>query len=135
MHICQKSGNTRITPIFPSNIDTVITWCHGKDALDAERTSTSQVEAQKPEITFHITEHLKPVQNELNTQIPSHTLDCMKAAHTQLGKLDMQKIHQKSQINQDLNLVFKENFKVKFQTMKSTYTGQISQIGGFMGML
>jgi len=37
MHICQKSGNTRITPIFPSNIDTVITWCHGKDALDAER--------------------------------------------------------------------------------------------------
>ena len=59
----------------------------------------------------------------------------MKQAHGQLGKLDMQTIHQKSQINQDSNFVFKENLQVKFQTLKSTYTGQIASIGGFFGML
>ena len=134
MHICQKSGNTRIQPIFPSNIDSIITWCHGKDTLEAYRTpETKQVETS--EITFHITEHLKPVQNELNTVIPSHTLDCMKQAHSQLGKLDITTIHQKSPINQDSKLIFKENFSLKFQTMKSTYTGQIVQTGGIFGML
>lgn len=33
LHICQRSGNTRIPPIFPSKIDTIITWDYGYDAL------------------------------------------------------------------------------------------------------
>ena len=79
MHVCQKSGNTSIQPIFPSNIDTIITWCHGIDTLEDYKMSANK--PQKSEIPYLITENLKPVHNELCTAIPRHTLDCMKEAH------------------------------------------------------
>lgn len=77
MHVCQKSGDTCIQPIFPSNIDTIITWCHGIDTVEEFKMNAIKPQ-EKPEIPYLITENLKPVHNELNSAIPGHTLDGMK---------------------------------------------------------